>query len=128
MERKGIGALTLLAVGLSLTLSGCGQIDESVLNTQANFSVDISVPYATATPLPEEVRAHLFEGFYKADHSRMKQKNSYGLGLAIVKASVELHGCECGVYNETDGVCFWFDLPAYDLPEDEEADETADEL
>lgn len=55
MERKGIGALTLLAVGLSLTLSGCGQIDESVLNTQANFSVDISVPYATATPLPQHL-------------------------------------------------------------------------
>lgn len=55
MEKKGAGILTLLTVGLSLSLSGCGQIDDSVLNTQANFSVNISVPYATATPLPDHL-------------------------------------------------------------------------
>ena len=53
MRKKGVGVLALLTVGLSLSLSGCGTVDESVLNTQANLSVNISVPYATATPLPE---------------------------------------------------------------------------
>ncbi len=55
MGKKGIGTLAVLTLGLSLGLSGCGQIDESILDTQANLSVNINVPYATATPLP----AHL---------------------------------------------------------------------
>jgi len=55
MGKKGIGTLVVLTLGLGLSLSGCGQIDESILDTQANLSVSISVPYATATPLP----AHL---------------------------------------------------------------------
>ena len=55
MGKKGIGALAVLTLGMGICLSGCGQIDESILDTQANLSVNISVPYATATPLP----AHL---------------------------------------------------------------------
>lgn len=43
-------------------LVGCGaQIDESLLNAQADYSIDISLPYATVTPPPaqqqEEVQA-----------------------------------------------------------------------
>ncbi len=52
------GALALLAAGLCLALAGCGTVvDEEILNTQANTSVDIQVPYATATPLPEQMKA-----------------------------------------------------------------------
>ena len=36
---------------LCATLSGCGvRIDEEVLNAQANYSIDISLPYATVAP------------------------------------------------------------------------------
>lgn len=52
-----IGMLTLLAAGATLLLSGCGTIDEDLLNTQANTSVEINMPYATATPLPENMTA-----------------------------------------------------------------------
>ena len=45
----GLAALTAWAM---LALSACGTVDESLLDTEANFSVDISVPFATATPLP----------------------------------------------------------------------------
>ena len=45
-----LGALTAGAV---FALPGCGTVDENFLDTEANYTVDISVPYATATPLPE---------------------------------------------------------------------------
>ena len=51
--RKGkLGLLALmLAAGMGL-LSGCGQVDETVLNSEADTTENIAVPYATATPLP----------------------------------------------------------------------------
>ena len=52
-----IGTLAILAAGSCLLLSGCGAIDEDILNTQANTSVEIRMPYATATPLPENMSA-----------------------------------------------------------------------
>ena len=52
-----IGALTLMAAGAGLLLCGCGSIDETILDTQANTSVEINMPYATATPLPENMSA-----------------------------------------------------------------------
>ena len=57
MGNYRIGALTLMAAGVCLLLCGCGSIDESILDTQANTSVEINMPYATATPLPENMSA-----------------------------------------------------------------------
>ncbi len=55
MGNYRIAALTLMAAGTSLLLCGCGSIDENLLDTQANTSVEINMPYATATPLPENM-------------------------------------------------------------------------
>ncbi|MBR6891070.1 MAG: peptidoglycan-binding protein [Clostridia bacterium] len=57
MRSWKIGTLTALAAGACLLLSGCGTIDENILNTQANTSVQINMPYATATPLPGDMNA-----------------------------------------------------------------------
>ena len=57
MGKRKLGALALLAAGACLLLAGCGTIDEDYLNTEINTSVDINVPYATATPLPEHMSA-----------------------------------------------------------------------
>ncbi len=57
MGSRKIASLAALAAGACLLLSGCGSIDEDYLNTEVNTSVDISVPYATATPLPENMAA-----------------------------------------------------------------------
>lgn len=51
--RVGKRAMLAGLLAAVLTLSACGTIDESYLVTEANYSVDISVPYATTTPLPE---------------------------------------------------------------------------
>ena len=57
MGNRKIGALALLAAGACLLLSGCGTIDDDYLNTEADTSVQINVPYATATPLPDRMSA-----------------------------------------------------------------------
>ena len=53
MRNWKIAMLCALTAGAVLALPGCGTVDENLLDTEANYSVDISVPYATATPLPE---------------------------------------------------------------------------
>ena len=57
MRNYKIIAFVLAAAGVCLLLSGCGIIDEDILNAQVNTSVDINMPYATATPLPENKTA-----------------------------------------------------------------------
>ena len=40
-------------LALCLALGGCdAQIDESVLTAEANYDIDIALPYATVTPPP----------------------------------------------------------------------------
>lgn len=55
MQKWKTRAAALLTAGVCLLTTGCTMVDESVLNTQANYTVDINVPYATATPLPEHL-------------------------------------------------------------------------
>ena len=43
----------MLAAGVCL-LSGCGQVDESILDNNADFSVNISVPFSTVEPPSED--------------------------------------------------------------------------
>ena len=57
MRNRKVFMLCLGTAGVCLMLSGCGVVDETILNTQANTSVSINVPYATATPLPENMAA-----------------------------------------------------------------------
>ena len=57
MRNWKIETLALMAAGACLLLSGCGAIDEEIMNAQANTSVEINVPYATATPLPGNMSA-----------------------------------------------------------------------
>jgi two-component system, OmpR family, sensor kinase len=42
--------------------------------------------------MPEEVRAHAFDRFYRADAGRSHESGGSGLGLSIVRALVEAHG------------------------------------
>lgn len=53
MRHWKIAALACMAAALCALLSGCGVVDENILDTQINTAVDIQVPYPTATPLPD---------------------------------------------------------------------------
>jgi len=51
MRKLKFGCLAaMLTAGVCL-LSGCGQVDETFLDSTADFSVNISVPFPTTTPL-----------------------------------------------------------------------------
>lgn len=53
MRNWKIAMLSALTAGAVLALPGCGMVDEGIMDSEANYTVDINVPYATATPLPE---------------------------------------------------------------------------
>ncbi|MFL5697251.1 MAG: sensor histidine kinase [Ktedonobacteraceae bacterium] len=54
----------------------------------------------TGVGIPEEAQAHVFERFYKADHSRERSNAGSGLGLAIAKKIVELHQGTIGIASQ----------------------------
>ncbi len=54
----------------------------------------------TGMGISEEVQAHVFERFYKADQSRERSNAGSGLGLAIAKKIVELHQGTIGVASQ----------------------------
>lgn len=45
----------------------------------------------TGAPIPPEKLKHIFERFYRADASRVREKGGYGLGLAIAESIVTAH-------------------------------------
>lgn len=62
------------------------------------------------TAIPEDVREHLFERFYKADASRGRTSGS-GIGLALAEENVVLHGGTITVTSDPAGNTFTVRLP-----------------
>jgi two-component system OmpR family sensor kinase len=74
-----------------------------------NFAVQCSdstaqVSVADSGPgIPAEDRARLFDRFYRADHSRAREKGGAGLGLAIARKIVEAHRGSISVAAPAEG-------------------------
>lgn len=64
----------------------------------------------TGRPIAEEDLERIWQKFYKVDKARTRAYGGSGIGLSIVKAIMDSHHKKCGVYNEIDGVVFWFTL------------------
>ena len=64
--------------------------------------------------IPEELQAHVFERFVRADSSRSRIKGSTGLGLAIAHAVVKAHGGSLTLTSNEGGTEFLISLPAAD--------------
>ncbi len=65
---------------------------------------------------PED-RAHLFNGFYRADDERVREKGGVGLGLALVKHIVDAHHGSIDVESRlVVGTTFRIFLPAAEPP------------
>lgn len=82
-----------------------------ISSQRRNNAIRITV-FNTGKQLTEEVKAQIWEGFYKADDARTRVEDSYGLGLSIVKAIQQVSGQAYGAENVNKGVNFWFDVQA----------------
>lgn len=66
----------------------------------------------TGSQIPEESLDKVWIKFYKVDKARTREYGGSGIGLSIVKAIMDSHNKPYGVYNNEDGVTFWFELDA----------------
>lgn len=79
-------------------------------------SIRFEVADTGAGIAPDEL-PHIFERFYRVDHSRGRQGGGSGLGLAIVQQLVTLQGGAIGVESAPGrGSRFWFTLPGRAAP------------
>lgn len=66
----------------------------------------------TGTGITPEDLPHIFDRFYRADHSRARATGGSGIGLAIVKELVEAHGGRVWVESKPSrGSTFYLTLP-----------------
>jgi signal transduction histidine kinase len=87
-----------------------GQVAMKVERQNGDLLVEVSDTGIGMTP---EVRAHIFERFYRADVSRHATGVHAGLGLSIVKGYVDLMGGTIGVESaEGQGTTFRVLIPA----------------
>lgn len=88
---------------IKYTSSGSITVNYELSPGEITFSVT-----DTGEGMPEEVRARIFDRFYKGNMF----KQGTGLGLSICKSIVEQLGGKIGVESEVGrGSCFWFTLP-----------------
>ena len=82
-----------------------------VLQAKGDAST-ISVEVAdTGSGIPAEHLPHIFDRFYRADHTRAAG-GGLGLGLALVKSIVELHGGTVALASEIgQGTQVWLNIP-----------------
>ena len=74
-----------------------GTVDISADSGQTHVSVRVA---DSGTGMGEDVIHHIFEPFYRGDHSRSQSIPGSGLGLAVVKMIVEKHDGEILVESE----------------------------
>jgi two-component system heavy metal sensor histidine kinase CusS len=75
--------------------------DGTVTLTATNDDTSTRVEVVdTGCGIPATHLPHVFDRFYRADHTRSSQNGSVGLGLAIVRSIVELHGGRVEIASE----------------------------
>jgi PAS domain S-box-containing protein len=68
-------------------------------------------------PLPESLRAHLFEPFHRTEGPQRRSRAGLGLGLYIVSQIVQAHGGQVEVHSTLEeGTCFTVTLPRGERP------------
>jgi signal transduction histidine kinase len=63
------------------------------------------------TPIPEELRAHLFDPFRRGEASSSRNEEGLGLGLFIARSIVTTHGGTIDVTSSAAGTIFTVCLP-----------------
>ena len=84
-------------------------------------ALDFSI-YNQGPPIPQENLSKIWTKFYRDKNSRY---SGSGLGLAIVAQILSMHGLPYGVFNQPEGVVFYFSVPSLKQAATRQADEAA---
>lgn len=96
----------------ALQHSPTGRRVEVELHTGTNNLVEVSIADSGAG-IPAEDLPHIFERFYRMDHSRARKTGGFGLGLAIAKSLVERNHGSIEIQSAPgDGTCVIIRLTA----------------
>lgn len=102
--------LTAILLDNACKYSGAEKVVTLTL-THSDNKARLSV-HNTGQPISEADLPHLFERFYRTDHSRTKETGGYGLGLSIAAAIVQNHQGKIHVTSSAEkGTIFTVDLP-----------------
>ena len=66
--------------------------------------------YNDGPEIEENIRMHIWDGFYTVQKENKSGIRSTGLGLTIVKHMMEMHGFSYGCDNKNQGVEFWIGI------------------
>ena len=88
-DEKAIRQLVSILLDNAMKYSDAEGRIELTLEKQKNL-IRLSV-FNTAQSVPRESLPHLFDRFYRTDHSRNSRTGGYGLGLSIASAVVSAH-------------------------------------
>lgn len=81
-----------------------GFVRIDVKNKEAKTIVQIT---DNGIGIPDEIKKHIFEPFYRVDKSRSREMGGAGLGLSIVDSIIKKHGGSILVFDaENGGTCF----------------------
>lgn len=88
---KAIGQLFSILMENALKYAPTGTNITFALEKQSK-SVRIIVQNSTETPMSSDDLIHIFDRFYRTDHSRNSETGGHGIGLSLAKAIVTAHG------------------------------------
>lgn len=99
-------------------------LSNAIRYTENNGSIEVSLEtrqdkavltvHDSGEGIPEEALPHVFERFYRADHSRSRSSGGSGLGLAIARKLAEAHSGDLQAENHpSGGALFTLTLPLY---------------
>lgn len=88
-------------------ISGKKEINITIEKLDNKIRVNV---YNTGEHIDEAELNRIWNRFYKIDSSRNRTEGGTGIGLSLVKAIMNNYGNDYGVYNEENGVTFYFEL------------------
>lgn len=68
--------------------------------------------FNSADLISDEDLSFIWDGFYKVDKARTREKSGHGLGLSIVSSIMNAHNMPFGAEQVEGGIVFWFEVKA----------------
>ncbi|MGB3368403.1 MAG: histidine kinase dimerization/phospho-acceptor domain-containing protein [Acidaminobacteraceae bacterium] len=66
--------------------------------------------FNSADLISDEDLSFIWDGFYKVDKARTREKSGHGLGLSIVSSIMSAHNMPFGAMQVEGGIVFWFEV------------------